>query len=62
MAVNTINDLIALRGTVDQDATVLAVLAAIANDSPTSLASGPSEGLVTTRLGTDVNKDIGRIA
>jgi hypothetical protein len=59
MAVNTINDLIALRGTVDQDATVLA---AIVNDSPTSLASCPSEGLVTTRLGTDVNKDIDRIA
>lgn len=51
MVVNTIQELIDLLNLVDTDATVLA---AIANDSPTSTENGPSAGLVTTRLGTNV--------
>ena len=51
MAVNTINQLIDLLNQVDVDGTVLA---AIANDSALSVANGPSAGLVTTRLGTNV--------
>ena len=51
MAVNTINQLIDLLNQVDVDGTVLA---AIANDSELSVANGPSAGLVTTRLGTNV--------
>jgi hypothetical protein len=51
MAVNTIQELIALLNQVDTDATVLA---AIANDSATATANGPGPGLVTTRLGSNV--------
>lgn len=51
MPVNTINELITLLNQVDVDATVLA---AIANDAADSVASGPSAGLVTTRLGSNV--------
>jgi hypothetical protein len=51
MAVSTIDELVALLNLVDTDATVLA---AIANDSATSVASGPGPGLVTTRLGSNV--------
>jgi len=51
MAVNTINQLIDLLNQVDVDATVLA---AIANDSSSSIVNGPGPGLVTTRLGSNV--------
>lgn len=51
MAVNTINELITLLNNIDQDAQVIA---AIANDAADSTANGPSAGLVTTRLGSNV--------
>jgi len=51
MVVNTTNQLIDILNKANADATVLA---AIANDSATSTTSGPSAGLVTTRLGSNV--------
>ena len=51
MAIQTITELVELLNQVDIDATVLA---AIANDSAISTASGPSAGIVTTRLGSNV--------